>query len=69
MYAFYQLFNQSKRNPGLCSTILRTGTADKCYKQVWLKHVFPKYGFNYDTFLRYMRVDTSCLEELLVEQE
>lgn len=36
---------------------------------VWLKHVFPKYGFNYDTFLRYMRVDTSCLEELLVEQE
>lgn len=45
------------------------GRHDKCYKQVWLKHVFPKYGFNYDTFLRYMRVDTSCLEELLVEQE
>ena len=43
--------------------------AAQCYKQVWLKHVFPKYGFNYDTFLHYMRVDTSCLEELLVEQE
>ena len=26
------------------------GRHDKCYKQVWLKHVFPKYGFNYDTF-------------------
>ena len=37
------------------------GRHDKCYKQVWKKHVFPRFGINYNTFLRYMKTDVDGL--------
>ena len=33
------------------------GRHDKCFKQVWKKYVFPRFGINYNTFLRYMKTD------------
>lgn len=36
---------------------------DSCYKMVWKKYIYPIYGCNYRTFLRYLKVDTSGLSE------
>ena len=37
------------------------GRHDKCFKQVWKKYVFPRFGINYNTFLRYMKTDVDKL--------
>ena len=29
--------------------------------QVWKKYVFPRFGINYNTFLRYMKTDVDKL--------
>ena len=39
------------------------GRHDKCYKHVWQKYILPKFGINYNTFLRYMHTDLSALNE------
>lgn len=30
------------------------GNQSKCYKAVWRKHIFPRYGICYRTFLNYI---------------
>lgn len=37
------------------------GRHDKCFKQVWKKYVFPRFGINYNIFLRYMKTDVDKL--------
>ena len=37
------------------------GRHDKCFKQVWKKYFFPRFGINYNTFLRYMKTDVDKL--------
>ncbi len=39
------------------------GDQKKCYKAVWRRFVFPRYGVCYDTFLSYIGVKPSELEE------
>lgn len=33
---------------------------DRCYKQVWRKHIYPVFGICYNTFLRYMKTADPC---------
>ncbi|CDN31552.1 hypothetical protein BN938_1465 [Mucinivorans hirudinis] len=31
------------------------GRADRCLKQVWRRHIFPKFGIGYRAYLRYVK--------------
>ena len=46
------------------------GRHDKCWKAIWRKLILPRFGINYDTFLRYLRTDTDALDrqESLAEE-
>ncbi len=39
---------------------------DRCWKAVWRRHIYPRYGICYDTFLTYLqearKAETSCIE-------
>ena len=39
------------------------GNQSKCYRAVWLKHIEPRYGICYRTFLNYLGVSLPKNEE------
>lgn len=39
------------------------GDQQRCYKAIWRKFVYPRYGVCYDTYLSYIGVKPSELEE------
>lgn len=28
----------------------------KCYKQVWVRHIYPRFGIGYRSYLNYLKV-------------
>lgn len=45
------------------------GDQKRCYKAIWRNIVYPRYGICYDTFLTYIGVKPSELEEEQAENE
>ncbi len=39
------------------------GNQKRCYKAIWRDFIYPKYGICYDTFLSYIGVKPSELED------
>lgn len=39
------------------------GDHSRCYKAIWRRRIFPEYGVCYETFLSYLGVPPSELEE------
>ena len=45
------------------------GNQQRCYKAVWRRFIFPRYGICYDTFLSYIGVRPSDLVEERTEND
>ncbi len=45
------------------------GDQKRCYKAIWRNIVYPRYGICYDTYLSYIGVKPSELEEERAENE
>lgn len=39
------------------------GNHAKCYKQVWKKYIYPRFGFCYITYLKYCKANEARKEE------
>ena len=45
------------------------GDQSRCYKAIWRRRIWPEYGVCYNTFLSYLGVPPSELEEEQPENE
>ena len=45
------------------------GDQNRCYKAIWRRRIWPEYGVCYNTFLSYLGVPPSELEEEQPENE
>lgn len=42
---------------------------DRCYKWVWRRHIFPRYGICYNTYLTYLYAKPPREESEAVQQK